>query len=347
MTLSLPVLAALLLAAAPSAKPAPEPGQGKFAAGEAAFGKGEFDKAIAQLDLAVRDAEKANADPMLTKIHLLRGQCFAGMSNNAKATEAFLKALESDPAAALNPSAVRPSTIALLDKARAEAKGELKATGDGPAEVYLDDQKLGPVPFTGPVAIGKHQVQSRGPDGRSSGKQEIVVHANRPVEVALTLQAPAVAPPPPPPVEPEPKPEGGSGVDYFADLRLAPQFRLNPGSGTTFAGELGVGVGLKYVNVSAHAGFAGKNFAATFRLTGRLPELASIVGLHVSLDVPTLLVNNALVFGVGGSLGVDLAATRWIEPFLDLGFRHYLAVSGVTTDTNSLHVGLGARLRLP
>jgi len=345
MTLALPVLAALALAAAPPAKAASEPGQAKLAAGEAAFGRGEFDKAVALLDQAVKEAEKAQSDAMLARIHLVRGQCFAGMANDAAATEAFVKALESDPAAALDPAAVRPSTVALLDKARAEARGELRATGDGPAEVYLDDQKLGPVPFSGPVAIGKHQVESKGLDGRSSGKREILVHANRTVEVALDLQVPA--PPPPPPAEAEQPASSGVGVDYFADLRLAPQLRIEPGSGTTFAGELGVGVGIPYVNVSAHAGFAGKNFAATFRLTGRLPELFSIVGLHLSVDVPTLLVNGAFVLGVGGSLGIDVAATRWVEPFLDLGFRHYLAAGGVTVDTNSLHVGLGARLRLP
>ncbi|MGC4116513.1 MAG: hypothetical protein QM765_18430 [Myxococcales bacterium] len=343
MTLPLPVLAALALAAA-APKAAPEPGQGRFAAGEAAFGKGEFDKAIALLDLAVKDAEKASHDPMLTKIHLLRGQCFAGMANDAKASEAFLKALEADPAASLDPSAVRPSTITLLDKVRAEAKGELKVTGDGPAEVFVDDQKLGAVPFVGPVSIGKRQVESRSLDGRTSGKKEIDVHANRPVEVALSLQGLAIAPPPPPPIEPVPS---SSGVDVFADLRVAPQFRLNPGSATTFSGELGVGVGIKHINVSAHAGFASKYFGATFRLTGRLPELFSIVGLHLSVDVPTLLINNAFVVGVGGALGVDVAAAKWVEPFLDLGFRHYLASTGVTTETNSLQVALGARLRLP
>lgn len=347
MTPSFPVVAALLLLAAPPAAKAAEPGAGKLAAGEAAFGKGEFDKAIAQLDLAVKEAERAGADAMLARIHLLRGQCFAGMSNDAKASEAFVKALESDPAAALDPSAVRPSTIALLDKARAEARGELRATGDGPAEVYLDDQKLGPVPFSGPVGIGKHTVESKSTDGRTSGKKEVLVHANRPAEVALTLQAPAIAPPPPPPVD-QPKGAGGSvGLDYFADLRLAPQFRIDPGSGTTFTGELGVGVGIPYVNVSAHAGFAGKNFAPTVRLTGRVPELFSVVGLHLSLDVPMVLVNGAFVVGVGGALGVDVAAAKWVEPFLDLGFRHYLAAAGVTTDTNSLHVALGARFRLP
>ena len=345
----LPVLFSLLLCAAPpQAKPAPEPGEAKFAAGQAAFGRGELEKAIVQLDAGAKEAQKAPHEPMLTRIHLLRGQCFAGMADNAKASEAFLKALEYDPAATLDPSAVRPSTIALLEKARQEARGELQASGDQPGEIYLDEQKLGPAPFAGAVAIGKHQVELRAADGRTSGKQEVLIKANRPTTLALSLPVEAAPPPPVAPPAPAEEPRGSGGLDLYADLRVAPQFRLDPGPlGTSFTGELGVGVGIRHVAASLHAGFAAKSFAATLRVTGRLPELFSKVGLHLSVDVPALFVNDAFVPGLGGAVGVDLAAIGWLEPFLELGARHYFEAKGVTTATTSLLVGAGARLRIP
>jgi hypothetical protein len=282
------------------------------------------------------------------QVHLLRAQCFAALPDTASAEEAFLKALEIDPDAKLDPSRVRPSVVTMLEQQRAQAKGELKVSADQPAEIFLDDQHVGPAPWTGQVAIGRHLLEGRMADGRMTGKTEAVVRARSTSDLALSFRGALL--PPPPPLSPTEEPKRFGGLDLLADVRLA----IEPapaGSSLAMAGEIGAGVGTRNFVGSLHLGFAGQSFAMAVRGTGMLPRLVSIFGVHGSVDVPFVLLNGSLSPGLGGAVGVDAVVTRWLEPFVEVQYRHFFALPGTSTggsySGDSVLIGAGVRLRLP
>lgn len=336
----LPVVVAMLLAAAPS----PGDGRARLAAGQAAFVQGGFDKAVVHLEEAAALAAKANDEPLLVEIHLLRGQCFSALSDGARAEEAFLQVLGIDPEAKLDPASVRPSVVAVLDKLRAEAKAELKVRSDAAgARVILDGADAGEVPFKAIVPIGRHRLVVTSPAGVASDPQEVVVRARQSHDIWVRLGAPAPA------AEVASAPSPLRSL-LFADVRAAVEPAPPKGTGFAMAGELGAGIGGKHVAGSLHLGVGGRSFSAALRLTGLLPRLISIVGLHGSLDVPALVLDGGFVPGVGGALGADLAVASWMDLFVEAQYRHFFALpraDGTRYAADPVLVGLGARLRLP
>jgi tetratricopeptide (TPR) repeat protein len=181
MTAAVVALTATLFAAVPPKAP----GQAPFEAGQAAFVEGEFEKALGALRSAASQAED---DSLLAQIHLLRGQCYAALPDDAKAEEAFTDALEYDPLAALDPKKVRPSVVALLARLRQKLRAELSVWTDQPgSRVFLDGRELGMAPLRSRVGLGRHQVEVKTIDGAFHGREVVVIHARQSHELKLEL----------------------------------------------------------------------------------------------------------------------------------------------------------------
>jgi hypothetical protein len=345
-------LALALIALVSAAKPAAaDGGKARYAAGQSAFTRGEFDKAIVALDAAADQAQ--DNEPLLVQIHLLRGRCFAALPDgNARAEEAFLRALEVDPEAKLDSSRVRPTVVSMLDELRARTEGELQVDGDiAGAQVELDGKPVGAAPFSGKAPVGRHTLRLRGSDGRSSEAQEVIVRVKTPARLALRLGPAAAKPEAEPPKAATAGAFSLSTLRPFADVRGAIEPVPPSGSRLAMVGEIGAGVGFKHLLGSLHLGFGGRSFAMAVRVTGAVPKFASIVGAHLSLDVPMMVLEKKFVAGLGGALGVDLTPTSWFEPFLEVQVRHFFALptraDGGSYADNSVLIGLGVRLRLP
>jgi hypothetical protein len=339
------LLAAAVLAAAPASS-----AQSGLATGQAAFAKGEFSKALKQLDAAAPQAVQARNLPLQVQIHLLRGQCYAALGDTAHAGESFLQALEVDPDAHLDAAKVSPAVISLLEARRSEARGEIRVTADEPADAFFDEERLGTTPFTGSVGIGHHWVWLRASDGRTTDKQEVVVFLKKAAEVALSFKSALLPPPLPPVLTPEPEPAPAprfGGLDLYADLRVAVE-PVTPNGGAATFGEIGVGFGHPNVSASLDVGVASTSFVFTVRATGRYPRIVSIVGAHASLDFQSLVLHSTYVPGLGVALGLDFDALKWLEPFLEGQFRHFFPVPGPQQYAGNIFlIGLGARWRLP
>ncbi len=174
-------VSALLLAAAPSKAP----GQERFEAGRAAFVQGEFESALVELRAAAQEAE---SDDLLAQIHLLRGQCYAALPDDAKAEEAFTDALEFDPLVTLDAAKVRPEVVALLEGLRECLRAELKIWTDQPgSRVFLDGKEVGMAPLRRRVGLGKHRVEVKTLDGAYRGREEVLIHARQSHELKLSL----------------------------------------------------------------------------------------------------------------------------------------------------------------
>jgi len=136
--------------------------------------------------------------------------------------------------------------------------------------------------------------------------------------------------------------EEPSSIQFVGDLRLV----LDPFSESklNFAGEAGVGVGAGNLIVSAHGTF-GAHFGATLRFTAALPHVASVLGLHLSLDAPLVFVNSKAVFGAAGAAGFDFSVTPWLEPFLQAEYRHFFNMPA-TYKAGYVVFGAGLRFRI-
>jgi hypothetical protein len=348
--------AALLCAAAPpvTGKSAAGSAEARFTAAKANFAAGEFAKALKDLDAA---AAEAGDEPLLARIHLLRGQCHAVLRDFPKAEDAFLKALDADPESQLDPSVVRPSVVAILDKLRERLSSELSVRTDvADTSATLDGKPLGTLPIKVNVPIGRHKLEVRAPDGRTEA-QEVVLRPRKSHELWIKFSAavqaapqpatpapaptPAPAATPPPPdaqaaAEPAPWP-----VRPFADLRGTIEATTgNP------QGEFGLGVDiLRHALVGADF-TVGNVLGVTPRATFSLPELVSVVGFYASVDVPILFVKPTTAVGIGGAIGVEFAATRWLEPFVEGSLRRFLTLpTGYRADY--VMISAGARVRIP
>ena len=343
-------LALCLLVLLSAAKP-PDGGKARYTAGQAAFTRGEFDKAIAALDAAAGQAQEN--EPLLVQIHLLRGRCFAALPDGtARAEEAFLRALEVDPEAKLDASRVRPTVVSMLDDLRERTLGTLQVDGDpAGAQVLLDGRSIGTAPYSGQAPVGRHALQLRAADGSSSDTLEVVVRVKTPQHLALRLGPAPKKAATSQAVAETAGPFSLSTLRPFVDVRGAIEPVPPSGSGLAMSGEVGAGGGFTNLLASLHLGVGGKSFAMAVRVTGALPQFVSILGAHLSFDVPMMVLDQHFVAGLGGALGVDLTPTRWFEPFLELQLRHFFALpvraDGARYAENSALIGLGVRLRLP
>jgi hypothetical protein len=330
---------------------------------EAAFAEGDFERALSETEAALASTKD---DATRTQLYLLRGRCHAALGDNDKASNDFTHALEHDPEAQLDPSRVRPALVEMLEGLKKTLRAELNLRSNVPgALVLLDGKALGVAPLRTSVPIGRHQIEVRSADGMLWKKQKVLIRALQQHELYVPLEQQVEETPDPLPeatstvadVEPRPAVDSNSmqavsGADdqlrhtrFFFDLKGYAAPTVKP---TGWSGELGLGFGGQDVLVSAHGTFNGEDFGAGLRATARLAELASVFGLHGSLEVPARFLDDGLALGAGGAAGIDISAAQWLEIFLEGSYRYYFlmptAKSGTTQDRDELFAGLGVRL---
>ncbi|HCF56909.1 MAG TPA: hypothetical protein DFS52_02795 [Myxococcales bacterium] len=315
------------------------PGKARFDTAQTAFEEGDFESALSELRAA---ASLAKDDALLTEIHLLRGRCYAAFGDTNRANEAFTSALEFDPEARLDPARVRPSVVELLDGLRERLQAELSIrSSHSGALVFFDGKAIGVAPLRTSVPIGKHEVEVRTPDGALWKKQPVTIRARQAHELYVPLQEQAPEPVPGPVAETpkvfgldEQKPrvdpasmkaaaeqdDAVRRVRFFADLRAAVEPMVDP---VGVGGAFGVGVGGRDLLASVHGSYDGEDFGASLRVTARLSKLLWIVGLHAALEAPAVFLDSGFGLGAGIAGGLDFAATRWLELFLEGSYRRY------------------------
>ena len=119
-----------VLASAPlqalAGKPQPKVQQSAQGLGMAKFVSGDFQGALSLFNEALAEARGGGET---ARVHLLRGQCFVALSDEANARRAFELALDQDPEIQLDPNQVSPETIELLTRVRSGLHGELVLLG--------------------------------------------------------------------------------------------------------------------------------------------------------------------------------------------------------------------------
>ncbi len=310
----------------------------KLQAGQAEFNRGDLHDALRLLDSA---AAESTDDELLSKIHLLRGQCFGAQQEFEKAQTAFALALERDPTLTLDPARVDPQLVKLLDGARARMDGELKVRTEKPgARVLLDGVAVGATPYRGSVTIGAHEVEVR--DGKAVARERVVVHSKRTVELTPRLAEEASA-----------GRTGGTdgtaraqadGAEATSITRARPFAELRTGANPVefdrIGFELGAGLEAQYVRASLSFKLL-QEFGITLRGAGSAP-LDEHWRLFAELEVP-LLFGGEFSFGLGGAGGAEYAFIHWVSAFLEVGGRHFFTGSR----GDQVFLQLGARIRVP
>ena len=328
MTSSLFLSAFLVVASGTPAKGRPV--TPTLEAGQREFKRGDYPAAMRALEAAAAETQD---DALLSKIHLLRGQCFAAQQDFSRAEEAFDLALEKDPEAALDPTKVDPALVKVLDGLRARLRGELSvSTAPSAAAVALDGKALGDSPVRTAVAIGRHTLSAKTVDGRFTGEREVVVRARREtvIELALLEQ------------KNDPTPLFPSLGDWrpVADVRATfepVQWREGPGF------ELGGGLEWSTYRVTGHLRLV-PDFGLAVRGALRVP-VADQLKAQIELELPVVFLDYVAV-GLGGSGGVEYEPSKWIGFFAEVGGKHYF--SGTPGyERNRLIMQAGVRLRPP
>jgi tetratricopeptide (TPR) repeat protein len=196
-------------APAPGAAAAPDPAAAARAAyrrGADLYRAGRYREAIA----AFEEADRLKPSPAL---QFNVGQAWEKLGDPAAALAAFARYLRLDPAAP-NRAAVERTVRTLEARLAATGRQMLHVTVDAPeARVSVDGAAPVPAPLDAPFAPGPHLVAGSAP-GRRDATREVVLPAERSLEVALVLEP--LPPPvlaaraPPPPLEatrPDPAPQ--------------------------------------------------------------------------------------------------------------------------------------------
>ncbi|MBX7102184.1 MAG: hypothetical protein K1X89_30995 [Myxococcaceae bacterium] len=304
------LLVAFLMAASPT-----DEASGLVSQARQALDGGDFDRALALLGKASTGASGAS----LARVELLRGECLAALRRYDETEQAFERALNADPEAALDPAAASPTLVALLDGVRKRLTGQLAVVSDGLDELTLDGAVLSGPPAVVTTSIGRHRLTARW--GDVSRSTEAVVSAGR--TTTLTLE--------PPPAE------AGSGPHWLAELKLGFQ-PLSP-SATILAGA-----GLRYgpVFASLHA-IAGNAFGLELHLGAFRTRLAGPVGLLGSLD-GVLFLGSTAVPGLGPSGGAFVSLGEHLELTVDAGYRRFFTTAPVVHDVFLLGLSVRALL---
>ncbi len=294
-----------------------------------AFEQGEFERALQRLDqlsAEVRD------DATLSRVHLLRGRCFAALQRFDQVESAFEKALEHDPEAKLDPNEVLPTVVAVLDGVRDRLKGVVDVSVDPetPLEVVIDGRPAGTAPVRSPLSIGRHRISARSPDGAELAFREVVLRAGQTERVVLAL-----------PTAKEPERPVSSAPS--APLELGPTVALrgivDPTAGVAF--DVGAGLGGRHWLVTGHFTLGGAP-GVGLRAALRAPALLGPVGAHASLDGAMFFASPASP-GVGGSVGLSYPLGKWLGVFVEgSGLRffdtgpfkqtYFLAALGLAAD---------------
>lgn len=343
--------ASLLLAVALSAgAPAARAPESSLVLAEAAYGEGDFEKALKELESVV---SAVSTDELLGRAHILEGQCHSAMEDFGKTEAAFAKALDHDPEIRLDPRRVPPTLVVLLDSLRARMTAELRLDSDhAGATAFLDGKPVGALPSKLKVPIGKHRIEVKSADGRFAESRESVFFPNRAYDWVLKLAELRAAHPTDLKGSVESLKAVASeelrGVRPNVDARAM----LDVGKGIGF--EVGAGISGQHLGVSAHVvlgGFIG----GTVRGIVRLPRLLSLLGVYGSIDLPVFVVPDAdrrgegFAIAVGGSAGLELEAAPWVALFAELAGRKFVQIppAAAQLPSSALLLGTGARLRLP
>jgi hypothetical protein len=325
-----------------SAQSSKKPGSARLAAAQADFNRGDFQSALRDLEVA---SAEATDDDVLSRVHLLRGQCFGAQRDLVKAEQAFEKALEADPEAKLDPTRVDPSLVTLLEGLRDRMTGELEVRTNRPARVMYDGKPLGTAPLKASVAIGRRRLEAKSQDGRYSAAAQVVVAARKRTEVQLDLtESPRTGGEADSMVSAPPREGPASSLSLFggrplADLRVVVNgfnFFSAPGI------EVGFGLEWPYLRGSAHFRFF-PNFGITPRGGLWVPIVPQLRG-YAELELPILFPagTNPGGIGLGGAGGAEYFPNQWLSVFGEVGARYFF--TGLSTE---LPVQLGFRLRLP
>ena len=150
------------------------------------FKVGKFSQSAKILKRALRKA----SDPLVkAKIHLYLGLNQGVDGDEKKAEKAFRQALTLDPTLDLKKSQIKASILSVFVRARASLTGTLSVTADRPgAALHVDGKRVGAVPFSGPVTVGKHAIEVTLPDGLFGHKGEVLVRANQAHSIQVMLK---------------------------------------------------------------------------------------------------------------------------------------------------------------
>jgi len=347
MTQALLLSALLALSATPK-----KPGSSRLTSAQAEFSRGDFASALRDLDAAVAET---GDEPTLSKIHLLRGQCYGAQRDLVKAEEAFEKALESDPEAKLDPQRVDPSLVSLLEGLRDRMQGDLEVRTDRPAKVHFDGKPIGLSPVKASVAIGRHKLEAHTGDGKYSASSSVVIAAHKTTTVEMEL-AENRREDETPPVGPGGGRGGGEGRDGggergggsfavyggrpLADLRLG----VNPLDLLTVPqAEVGFGAEWPYVRASIHLRFL-PGFGIVPR-GGFWVPVVDQVRAYIELELPIFFPQGTtpLGLGLGGCGGAEFFFIKWLSAFAEVGARNFFLPGPEV----QVIIQAGMRMRLP
>lgn len=342
MTLVLAVLLFAAPAAAPGAPGAPGSAGTKLEQGQKAFAEGKFDIALKALDAAAAEARDA---PTLEKVHLLRGQCLAARMDFGRAEEAFALALEANPEAALDPGKVDPAVVKLLESMRARSSGTLSVESTPPgAQLSLDGADAGVAPVTLTTGIGRHKVKAQwSPDAGAEARVmvrskretfvELVLHerekvVEKIVEKVVEKRVEVPVEPPPP--------------ERFVRPYVAVRGSLDVNAGPEGGLDLGIGADFKYLSIGA--------YVRPYPYVYLIPRVAGLWPvfdvLNVFLEAEVDIRLGRLGVALGGNLGVEYFAARWLGIFVSAGGKGFFVNQGFVVDVR-LNLAGGVRLRVP
>ncbi|HVE86977.1 MAG TPA: tetratricopeptide repeat protein [Myxococcales bacterium] len=349
MTQALLLSALLALSAQPK-----KSGSGRLTSAQTEFNRGDFTAALRDLDAAIAETTD---EQTLSRIYLLRGQCYGAQRDVVKAEESFEKALENDPEAKLDPTRVDPNLVSVLESLRERMQGDLEVRTDRPAKVSFDGKALGPAPVKSPVSIGRHRLEARTGDGRYVASSSVVIAAHKTTTVDMQLaeaRREEDANPNPGGTGPregggregrEPPMAGGSSFQLWggrplADLRVG----VNPFDFLAVPeAEVGFGLEWPYLRASAHL-----RFLPTFGVTprgGLWVPVTDQFRAYAELELPILSSTTAgvpVAIGLGGAGGAEYFFIKWLSGFAEVGVRNFFIPSFV-----EVTIQAGLRLRLP
>lgn len=159
-----------------------------FERGKALYLGGYFDRAVETL----QDAEELARSPsQRARVLFYIALSHEGDGQPDLAARAFRQALVLDPLLTIDAEQFKPAVVELFRSARARLKGKLEVTaGRAAGRLWLDGQRVA-LPFTGPVAIGRHRLELRDERGALVEARQVVVHAGRVERLRLAASTPA------------------------------------------------------------------------------------------------------------------------------------------------------------
>ncbi|HEY8209060.1 MAG TPA: tetratricopeptide repeat protein [Myxococcaceae bacterium] len=342
MTQALFLSALLALSATPK-----KPGSSRLASAQAEFNRGDFAAALRDLDAAVSET---GDEGTLSRVHLLRGQCYGAQRDLVKAEEAFEKALENDPEAKLDPARVDPTLVSMLESLRDRMQGDLEVRTDRPAKVHFDGKPIGLSPVKATVSIGRHKLEVHTGDGKYAASSSVIIAARKTTTVDMELaevrREEDTSPGPGGPRDGPGEPRGGAssfqlyGGRPLADLRLG----IDPFAFfTTPQAEVGFGVEWPYARASVHLRFL-PGFGITPR-GGLWVPVTDQVRAYVELELPIWFPYDTtpLFVGLGGCGGAEFFFIKWLSGFAEVGARNFFLPDPRVQVT----IQAGVRMRLP